>query len=69
MGDHNLITPLSDCEGLRAMGPVGWIHDAQVAGSVALYRCYAPSSGDHFVSDDPSCEGYTVERQLGWALE
>ncbi|MFH1463983.1 MAG: DUF5722 domain-containing protein [Pseudomonadota bacterium] len=69
VGDHNLLTPDPDCEGLRSMGPVGWISDRQVAGSVALFRCYVPSNGDHFVSDDAGCEGLVVEQRLGWALE
>lgn len=68
VGEHNLLTPGFDCEGLRAMGPVGWINNLPVAGSVALYRCYIPTNGDHFISGDPACEGQTVERLLGYAL-
>lgn len=69
VGEHNLLTPGSDCEGLQPLGPVGWINTLPGAGTTALYRCYVPSSGDHFISSDSNCEGQTVERLLGYAME
>jgi len=68
VGDHSLLTPSPACEGLPPLGPVGWIHDLPGAGRVELFRCYAPSTGDHLVSPDPACEGQTVEQSLGFAL-
>ncbi len=49
-------------------GPVGWIHDSPQPGTVALYRCLGPGGADHLVSTDPSCEGWTQESLLGYAL-
>ena len=48
------------------MGPVGYIHDTQAAGTIALYRCRA--GADHFVSTSDSCEGQTVEQLLGYVI-
>jgi hypothetical protein len=67
VGDHTLLTPDAGCEGQHPMGPVGYIHDAAVADTAALYRCYVPSSGDHFVSTDAGCEGQRMEQRLGYA--
>jgi hypothetical protein len=33
-------------------------------GEVAAYRCW--SGSDHFVSNNPGCEGTTTEGPLGW---
>ncbi|TNF37978.1 MAG: hypothetical protein EP329_01690 [Deltaproteobacteria bacterium] len=68
VGDHNLLTKDSNCENQFPMGPVGWIYNANASGRVPLYRCYIPSSGDHFVSSSATCEGQTVEQLLGYAL-
>ena len=68
VGGHNLLTPDPGCEGQRALGPVGWIHNAAGTGRVALYRCRVASSGDHFVSESASCNGHQVERLLGYAV-
>ena len=66
---HNLVTADAGCEGLPTLGPVGWIHDAPGTGRVALYRCRVSASGDHFVSESPSCEGHAVEQLLGYAVQ
>ena len=69
VGEHNLLSPDAACEGLLALGPVGWIEASPGDGRVALYRCIVSSTGDHFISDSPTCEGQTVEQLLGYALE
>ncbi|MFO0602814.1 MAG: DUF5722 domain-containing protein [Polyangiales bacterium] len=67
VGQHTMLTPDVGCEGQHPMGPVGYIHDAPAADTAALYRCYIPSTGDHFVSTDPACEGQRMEQRLGYA--
>ena len=68
VGQHTLLTPEGNCEGLHPMGPVGWAWTTEQSGSVALYRCSIGDGVDHFVSPDPACEGQTTERLLGWVL-
>ncbi|MCP3097317.1 DUF5722 domain-containing protein [Myxococcus sp. K15C18031901] len=68
VGDHNLISPDVNCEGQMAMGPVGYIHTSQVAGSAPLYRCRTTSGLDHFVSPAANCEGHVTEQLLGYAF-
>ena len=56
------------CEGQRTLGKDGYGYPRPVSGLnlVALYRC---STGyDHFVSQDPKCEGHMMEKLLGYAL-
>jgi hypothetical protein len=66
VGQHNLLTPDVNCEGLPNLGPVGYVWEEAGDGRVALYRCYVPSTGDHLVSEDEGCEGHTTERLLGY---
>ena len=66
VGDHNLLSPDVGCEGLHPMGPVGYIHTAQTAGTVPLHRCRIGAGTDHFVSPDAGCEGQTFEQLLGY---
>jgi len=68
VGSHNLISPDVNCEGLRPLGPVGYIHVTQVAGSVPLYRCRIGAGQDHFISPASNCEGQTPEQLLGYAF-
>ncbi|WNG27868.1 hypothetical protein F0U62_30550 [Cystobacter fuscus] len=68
VGDHNLLTPDVNCEGLQPLGPVGYIHTSQVAGTVPLYRCRVGAGQDHFVSPASNCEGHILEQLLGYAV-
>lgn len=67
-GEHNLVTPDPRCEGLHPMGPVGHVFTRPGPGRVALHRCTVAAGKDHFISLDPSCEGHTHERLLGYAV-
>lgn len=37
------------------------------AGMIAIFRCYAPSYGHHFLSTDSNCEGANVEGLMGYS--
>ena len=65
VGDHNLLTPDSGCEGQIPLGPVGWIYLEDGPDREPVYRCRG--TNDHFISIDPACEGETMEQLLGYA--
>lgn len=65
VGAHNLLTKDAGCEGLRALGPVGYVRTAP--GTTPIYRCYLPGNGDHFISPDPNCEGQRTEQLLDYS--
>lgn len=67
VGQHNLLSPDVNCEGLEPLGPVGYIATQPGAGLVALHRCRT-AGGDHFISPDANCEGQIHESLLGHAL-
>jgi hypothetical protein len=68
-GPHTFLSFDLDCEGRLNLGPVGYIYQTQQPGTVALYRCAHSTVTDHFISDDPACEGHTVEQLLGYAVQ
>ena len=67
VGNDSFVSTASNCEGQQAMGPLGWAHSDPVPGTVALYRCNS-EAGDHMISPDPNCEGYTTESLLGYVF-
>ena len=68
-GEHTFLSFDLDCEGQQNLGPVGYIYETQQPGTVALYRCAHSTVTDHFISEDPNCEGQTVEQLLGYAVQ
>ena len=68
-GPHNFLAFDVNCEGQINLGPVGYIYDEAVTGSVPLYRCASSSGLDHFISTDPDCEGQVTEQLLGHVLQ
>jgi hypothetical protein len=68
IGGHSFLTRDPGCEGQQPEGPVGYIHDADAPGRIALHRCRVGAGTDHFVSTDRACEGQTYESTLGYAL-
>ena len=56
------------CEGQFNMGPMGYVYDSNVEGSVGIYRCLVIGNGDHFVSSDKNCEGNKVDMFIGYVM-
>ncbi|MBN6034105.1 DUF5722 domain-containing protein [Amycolatopsis sp. 195334CR] len=70
VGQHNLVSRDSGCEDQFPLGPLGHAYLNPRPGTVALYRCYVPTNGDHFVSDLSNCDGATVEGPpLGYVVK
>ncbi len=68
IGNHNLLSPDVNCEGLLPMGPVGYIYTAPTVGTIPLYRCAINGGADHFISSASNCEGTVTESLLGYVI-
>lgn len=68
-GDHTLISTSANCENQFNMGPMGYVYKTQVAGTSPIYRCYIATTGDHFISSDPNCEGQKEESLIGYGFK
>ena len=68
-GDHTLISSFANCENQFNMGPMGYVYKTQVAGTSPIYRCYIATTGDHFISSDPNCEGQKEESLIGYGFK
>ena len=67
-GSHTMISKDVKCEGHFNMGPMGYVYNKQVNGSVPLFQCLIISKGDHFVSNDKNCEGHKVQKHIGFVI-
>jgi hypothetical protein len=74
VGRHTLVLPNLDCAGRGVNGgPLGYVYtpasSAVPSDAVLIRSCGGAwgKSGDHFVSDDPLCEGYPENIVLGYA--
>ncbi|HKP53981.1 MAG TPA: hypothetical protein VJ183_15180 [Chloroflexia bacterium] len=45
---------------------MGWISTVPLDGARRVYRCFDPTTLNHFVSGDPACEGKTTEWPVGY---
>ncbi len=68
-GNHAMISPAANCENQFSMGPMGYLYTSQQPGTSAVYRCYVPGNGSHFISSDANCEGQTKESLVGYAIK
>lgn len=63
-----VVTPL--CEGLLFVGQIGHLYGSAITGAgPRVYRCFVPSTNDHFISTSSICENtaVTVDGPLGYA--
>lgn len=67
IGTHTFLSTDYACEGQEPRGPVGYALTNPRSDLTSLYRCYIPVNGDHFISQNPACEGHRVEQLLGYA--
>lgn len=75
VNDHTFLSRQPDCEGTRAMGPVGFTYRFPSTGLVNLYRC-RQSAEDHLIraranaQEERTCPaGYVLDDvDLGWVF-
>ena len=78
-GNDDFVSPDPNCEGQQAqrrdLSQIGVAEAGDFSvftnggsGRVPLYRCVVTGVGDHFLANDPGCEGQTVEALLGYLL-
>ena len=65
-GPGYMTSTASTCEGTQTIGLSGYVYTTPPPGAsvLPLWRCRA--GADHFVSNDPGCEGQVAEYQLGY---
>ena len=63
-GCNPIYGPPGLCAGSSGDGPFG-LYPSDAEGRVPVFRCY--TGVDHFLTNDPACEGATFERLLGYA--
>ena len=65
-GTDYFTSPASNCEGQSVVRSEGWAYASPPSGvpTVAIYRCRVTSTGTHFDSPDPNCEGQTADAGL-----
>ncbi len=68
-GNHAMISTDVNCEGQFNMGPMGYLYQTQVSGTVPVYRCRIDKTGSHFVSSSATCENQVVESLVGYAVQ
>jgi len=66
LGTDYFTSTNSSCEGQTVVRAEGWAYSSAPPGipAVPIYRCRVTSTGTHFDSPDPNCEGQTVDAGL-----
>ena len=66
VGTDYFTSTLANCEGQSLVRLDGWIYTSAPPNmpSVALYRCRVTSTGTHFDTLDPNCEGQSLDAGL-----
>ncbi len=66
LGTDYFSSTSTNCEGQQVVASEGWIYTSAPTNvpSVALYRCRVTSTGTHFDTTDPNCEGQSQDAGL-----